>query len=393
MDARGIMNERRGRGGFALPVAVFAMVIIGVLVTGGFYMARQETRIGLASQNAADAFYLAETGVYQTVSSWANGTMSAIGAWNVDTLTGSATNGNWSVTVMPMTTRLYFLQSTGTVTKGGPLWSGATRQVGMIVRVSSAEMEPPAALSTQGNLTVGGSSQINGNDTNPTSWGGMCGSGPGNKPGIMIDDTTNISYSGKNYTVAGNPAAQQDTTINTASLLDFGDYTWDDLTAMAQKVYPSTVTLTSFAPDSMLSGSAYVCRETTLSNWGNPDNPNAKCGSYFPIIWGRQTLRINANHSGQGILLVDGDLEVQGGFTFYGPVYVKGEFKTAGTGGHFNGGVIAANVDLNTSTVLGNAVVTFSSCAVERAILNNSALSRAKPLAQRSWVDLSNISY
>jgi hypothetical protein len=388
------MNERMGnRGGFALPVAVFALVIIGVLVTGGFYMARQETRIGVASQNAADAFYLAETGIYQTVSSWANGTMSSIGTWNVDTLTGTGSNGTWSVEVMPMTTRLYFLNATGTVTKGGPLWSGATRQVGLIVRVSSAEMEPPAALTTQGNLTVGGSSQINGTDTPPTGWGGLCGAGPGNKPGIMIDDTTNISYSGKNYTVAGAPAVQQDTTITTATLLDFGDYVWDDLTSMAQKTYPTTTTLTTFAPDSVLSGGSYRCRETTLNNWGDPLNPTAVCGNFFPIIWGKQTLRINASSYGQGILLVDGDLEVQGGFTFYGPVYVKGEFKTAGTGGHFNGGVIAANVDLNTSTVLGNAVVTFSSCAVERAILNNSALSRAKPLAQRSWVDLSNIAY
>src|SRR5688500_6147484 len=262
MEDERIMDERRSdRGGFALPVAVFALVIIGVLVTGGFYMARQETRIGVASQNAADAFYLAETGIYETVSTWANGTMSAIGAWNVDTLTGTGTNGNWSVAVMPMTQRLYFLEATGTVTKGGPLWSGATRQVGLVVRVSSATMDPPAALTTQGNLQVGGSSQINGSDTPPAGWPGMCGSSPGNKPGIMIDDTTNISYSGKNYSVAGNPAVTQDTTISTESLLDFGDYTWNDLTSMAQKVYSGSETINNTAPDSTFSNGAWRCRE------------------------------------------------------------------------------------------------------------------------------------
>ena len=392
METRGNMIQRRGRGGFALPVAVFAMVIIGVLVTGGFYMARQETRIGLASQNAADAFYLAETGIYTTVSSWANGTMAAIGPWNIDTLTGTGSNGTWSVEVMPLTNRLYFLNATGTVTKGGPLWSGATRQVGLVVRVSTADMDPPGALSTQGDLTIGGSSQINGNNTNPTEWPGMCGTGA-NKPGVVIDDTTNISYAGNNYQVAGNPSVQQDTTIDVASLLDFGDYTWTDLTSMAQKVYPTTVTVTGTQPDSVLSGGVYRCRETTQSNWGHPTNPTATCGTFFPIIWAKQSLNINSNGKGQGILLVDGDLSVQGGFEFFGPVYVRGEFKTAGTGGHFNGGVIAANVDLNSSTVLGNAVVTYSACAVERAILNNSALSRAKPLTQRSWIDLSNIAY
>jgi hypothetical protein len=90
-------------------------------------------------------------------------------------------------------------------------------------------------------------------------------------------------------------------------------------------------------------------------------------------------------------MLIEGNLSVQGGFEFYGPVFVKGELSTQGTGGHFNGGVVAANVNLGSSTVLGNAVVSFSSCAVERAILNNSALTQVRPVAMRSWVDLSAV--
>ena len=395
MHVRETMETRRAaRAGFALPVAVFALVIVGVLVTGGFYMARQETRVGVASANASDAFYLAERGIYSTIADWNNQAMSAVGPWNTTTLTGTGTNGAYSVKVMPMTTRLYFLESTGTVSKGGALWSGATRQVGLMVRVSTVNMDPPAALTTQGGkLQVGGSSQINGNDTDPDMWPGLCNPGPGNKPGIMIDDTTNISFLGNNYSVTGNPRVTQDTTISSASLLNFGDFTWNDLTAMAEKTYEGSTTITDTNPDSVLSGGVYRCKESLQSNWGDPDNPGAVCGSFFPIIWAKQSLSINSSASGQGILLIEGDLDVQGGYTFYGPVYVRGQFRTAGTGGHFNGGVIAANVDLNTSTVLGNAVVTYSSCAVERAILNNSALSRAKPLAQRSWVDLSNVAY
>ena len=40
---------KSGRGGFALPVAVLALVAVGVLVTAGFWMAEQETRIGATS--------------------------------------------------------------------------------------------------------------------------------------------------------------------------------------------------------------------------------------------------------------------------------------------------------------------------------------------------------
>src|SRR5687767_8612679 len=127
MDTNGIMR-RGSRAGFALPVAVFAMVVIGVLVTGGFYMARQETRIGVASQSAQSAFYLAERGVYNTLANW-EAAFSAAPVWTTVTRTGTGTDGDYSVDVMRMTTNLFFVRSTGTVTSGGALWSGGTRQV------------------------------------------------------------------------------------------------------------------------------------------------------------------------------------------------------------------------------------------------------------------------
>ena len=73
---------------------------------------------------------------------------------------------------------------------------------------------------------------------------------------------------------------------------------------------------------------------------------------------------------------------------------IKGTLCTEGGGGtqHFHGGVVAANASLQDNTGLGTADIVYSSCAVERAVLNNSALTRARPLAARSWVDLSAVS-
>ena len=76
------MDKRRGTGGFALPVAVFALVILGVLVTGGFYTVRQEMWIGAASAEAQKAFYLAEQGVGNTLNNWSTGTFTTNGTWN-----------------------------------------------------------------------------------------------------------------------------------------------------------------------------------------------------------------------------------------------------------------------------------------------------------------------
>jgi hypothetical protein len=46
---------------------------------------------------------------------------------------------------------------------------------------------------------------------------------------------------------------------------------------------------------------------------------------------------------------------------------------------------MAANVSLDQSTVLGDAIITYSSCAITNA-LNGNAMGRL--LATRSWADL-----
>jgi len=65
--------ERAGRalpdtGGFALAAAVSALVVIGLVVTSGFYFARQEVQSREISREAAVSFYLAELGAMKVMS-------------------------------------------------------------------------------------------------------------------------------------------------------------------------------------------------------------------------------------------------------------------------------------------------------------------------------------
>lgn len=384
------MNRSRDRRGFALPAAIGALVIVGVLVTAGFYMAQQEVRIGAASRFSAMAVNVAQSGVNNVLVNETSA-MTALPIWGDTTVSDTATSGVTQVTITRVAQRIFFLDATSTVTEGGSLWGGATRRIGLVTRLTSADMDPPAALSTQGSLKVGGSSIVNGYDSIPSGWSGSCDGTTTNKPGLMIDDTTQITTSGGKFEVSGTPKIQQDTSITAASLLSFGDMSWDDLVSLAEKIYPSgTTTLNTMKPDSAISGTGYTCSTGLTTNWGDPKNATGVCGSYFPIIYAKGSLKLTGGY-GQGILLIENDLDVQGGAEFFGPVFIKGELTTQGTGGHFVGGVVAANVNLGTSTVLGNALVSYSSCAVTRAILNNSALTKARPLAMRSWVDLSNV--
>jgi len=385
-----MMTKTHSDVGFALPAAVFALVVVGVLVTGGFYLARQETRIGVASERATTAFYLAERGANEVMSQWDMSTFGSLANWSSAVKTDTVADGIWQVAVTKMTDRLYFLLSTGTVTLGSGMLGNASRMLGVVARLNTAEIQPPAALTTVGSLTIGGSSYIIGHDSIPSGWGGYCDSPGASKPGVLIDSLSNVTTVGVDYELEGDPPTAENPTLTPDSLLSFGELGWYDLVALADITFPSSTVITKLGPDSISVGGSYVCNSSDNKNWGDPVDPAGVCGSYFPIIYAAHKLSINANDFGQGILLVEEDFAVQGGFTFYGPVIVRGELSTAGTGGHFNGGVIAANVNLETSTVLGNALVQFSSCAVTRAVLNNANLTRARPLENRSWVDLSS---
>ncbi len=385
------MKELRSRQGFALPAAVFALVVVGVLVTGGFYLARQETRMGVASERGTAAFYMAERGANEVMSQWDAATFGSLPAWSSATVADTTDDGIWSVNVTRMSSRLFFLLSTGTLDQGSALYGNASRILGVVARLATADVMPDAALTTVNSLKIGGSIWIIGHDSVPQGWSGYCDPPGASGPGILIDDVNNISDAGKKYEVVGVPPIEQDPDMTSENLMEFGDLLWDELKTMANKIYPSYQVVTQLAPDSVALGGGYVCQESTQNNWGDPHHPTSACGGYFPIIYAAGGLKISASDAGQGILLVDGDLEVTGGHEFYGPVIIRGTLTTTGTGGHFVGGVIAANVELDTSTVLGNAVVQFSSCAVTRAILNNPSLTQVRPLARRSWVDLSSV--
>lgn len=386
--------SRSDRAGFALPVAIFALVVIGVLVTGAFFTSRQEYRIGQAGESTATAFYSTERAINYLLGEWEQANYSWMDDWEDTTVAATVDDVQYTATITRLNDLLYFVDAAGTLTAGN-LLSGARRRIGMIVRLRTANMIPPAALQTRGAIQIGGSSEISGMDSIPSNWpAGVCDTTAlADKPGILTSDTTQITYSGTNYEVNGTPPVQQDTTISDSSFFDFGDLTWNDIVAMAEKTYPPGTVLTSIAPDSLLVNGSYRCNKTTLNNWGQPTSSTSVCYSYFPIIYAQGDLKLSSSSYGQGILLVQGNLEVTGGFSFYGPVIVRGRLKTTGTGGHFIGGVSAANVELQQNQVLGNAVVQMSSCSIRRAVENNTNITRARPLAERSWIDLSSLNY
>jgi hypothetical protein len=343
--------------GVALPAAIFALVIIAALVTGGFFAARQEMRIGLNSRSSLSAFAAAEAGVNATIANWQSGTWNALAIGDSGMVSGSLGSGvvasTYTGSVRRLNTQLFLVRVTGQDRAGA-----SQRTLAALTRLQPIPMSFRAALTTRGPTTLGGSASLNGRDTNPDGWN-HC-------PATGLD------------TVAGL------TLVEDSAFFQYGDLGWDELVAMATKVYPAgdVGPLHGLGPV----GTTTTCSTSSPDNWGDPHHgaATAGCSTYFPIIHVNGDLRLDGGY-GQGILLVSGDLEVTGGAEFYGPVIVKGSLRTTGAGARFIGGVMAANVELDPDADPGNAVIAYSSCALATAL---QASAPGRPVRERSWAEI-----
>ena len=181
--------------------------------------------------------------------------------------------------------------------------------------------------------------------------------------------------------VAGTPPVVRDTSLSDSSFTNFGGTTYAQLAARANIVLGggNYKTFPTFA--------GAVCDKANLTNWGDGMNPGTDCGGYFPIIHITGSATLNGDQ-GQGILLVDGNLEIQGSYQFFGVVIIQGELKTAGGGNteaHFWGGVMAKNATLDTQNLSGRATLNYSSCSLLTVL---QATSVTQMMRSRGWVQL-----
>ena len=382
---KGLLRDERG---MALAIAIFALVIIGALVAGAFFAGTQEQRVGENQRRVYASLGVAEAGAQERLISWVPDNMNRRATYPLDSVqiastqapSGTGTYGGYSYKLGP---NIFLIDVTGrdraTQSGGGTAGGGGARQrVGMIARIAPVEFGIRASLTTQGGVSVGGNAQVNGADQIPTSWTNCDPPGPGQ---AGVRDNGGTVTTGGNGSVTGSPPVVNDPTIRDSTFTTFGGATFAQLAARATIVIPPG----NYKTDPVVTNG--VCDKTVLTNWGDGDNPTAPCGNYFPIIYATGEITLN-NTQGQGILLVNGNLNVQGSYQFYGIVIIQGDLKTAGGGtteAHFWGGVMAKNADLSVQNLSGKATLNYSSCSILAALQAQSMLSMMR---SRGWVQL-----
>ncbi len=384
-------SSETSREGFVLAAVIFTIAILGLLAVAALATANDERRSSRAVRESGSALYAAEAGANMILGT-AVTTVVDSPKTVLDTLAEGMASGDsidlgWNTLPSGASYRgvfhrydsggkkMFALDVTG---RGAGPWGGQRLlKLTLVARTNPAGYAHGAVALGSGitELVSDPTSIIDGTDTPPAGW--ACEPPGPALPGVASD----FAQTQGAGTILGNPPILLDPTITPATFDSFGPYTYADMVAKADKVYPAL----SSAPFPSPSVTGPNCNTGLLDNWGDPLDPSAPCGDYFPIIHIQGDVEFTGVGSvGQGILLVDGDLRVGGGdFAFYGLIMVKGlcVFEYASS---LHGAVQCASA----FGEIGDASpILYSSCALEQA-LSKSALrtvGSVELIGSRAW--------
>lgn len=117
-------------------------------------------------------------------------------------------------------------------------------------------------------------------------------------------------------------------------------------------------------------------------NWGDSRRPSP-CAGWLPLVRVRGNLD-RPTGRGQGVLLVDGDLTLAGGFEFGGVIVVRGRLVATGAGNRVVGAILALGSGARPHE-LDALTVRYSSCVVRSALAASGVLRPVSPRGWASW--------
>src|SRR4051812_33178662 len=157
--------------GIALAVAIFALVVIGLLVAGTFFAGRLEQQSGENAFYANQAGEAAQAALTQTLQTTSAATLAAIapGASSSGLSMSLAGHSGGTTTIKGLTSSVWLVTAIGSKTNASGTQL-ATRSLAQLVRLNQAEITVGAGLTAIGKVTVGGNSTVSGLDAMPAYW-------------------------------------------------------------------------------------------------------------------------------------------------------------------------------------------------------------------------------
>jgi len=358
------------RRGFALPAAVLVIAVLTIMVAGGFSIVSAERRSVADQKSQISAFRIAEQGleIYlvrrDSLLSGVAGYTKVPGAKDSVRITVTGGYADVSLTRLrpPRGSQagLYVVRSKGTETVGA--YAGtpqAVRTVAQYVLWEPAPMQVLAGWTAMSGIQVnGGAGTLGGID--------MCGENAA-VTGVMVNP--NPGYDGKVIAV-GNPP------IDTIPAPDSVEIDWDGI--VNHNLVEATITLPGGSWPGVLLQQSY-------------DDTTKK---YYPII--RVNGDLDLPSSGTGMLIVTGNLTINGNRGWRGVIMVGGVLVSNGINAAIGGGVQGAVISglneklgmfVDNSIANGNKLYGYNSCEVARATTPMGALVTLRNTWVDNWVE------
>lgn len=336
------------RAGIALLLAVLLLLLLGVLSTGMLTIATHQVRAAAAIEDRERARLAAENAAVDAFAAWSTRDHlgDAVGA--VPPPGSSEAGPGTGVVVERLNPGLFMLRARARI--GAALPGGALAHIALLVRAVTPEEVLagfPAALTTPGPVTVRAGATIDGMDAD--RMGVDSGPCPGeaaqalehifggrSTPGIATAPDMVPDIAGS---VTGVPAIRRVPGLRRPPEASLGPVPWDRITALAQGSGPDPAVLRHAGGDLVVRGG-----------------------------------------TGQGILVVEGNLVLTDSARFHGVILVRGHVQLA------RGASVYGAIRSGTGATLDTAALAFRVCPIWRAVTLNPALDRAFRPEGRWWV-------
>jgi Tfp pilus assembly protein PilX len=362
-----VKNEK----GFVLVLALMSLLFLTLLGLSAMSTSVFDIKIGANDYSSKKAFFVAEAGWNEFKARFKTGEITD----------NAPTETNWMLFIAPAEARakeIGYIKNPGqtyiqsvqsqfdyatmvthkvennkVVTRAGhPVyvatshgWSGEANKVVQVTFHKSPNLDPPGALYSKTSVFVKGSStHIIGNDVCQVV-------NPINKPGIITTSDT-IAISGSPV-IEGTP---EDMITRSPLNLQLGEYvTYLKDYANISYSYMKNQTLTGVDFGSLSSGG-----KTDVPV--KPTDPLSEPNIVYFNMNIVNTIKLAGSSHGEGILLVDGNLELNGGFAWYGIIIVTGALTFTGGGEkNITGGVLAGEMTSLEVEVSGNTAILYCS--------------------------------
>lgn len=352
------MANQTERRGFAIPTAILVIMVMTIMVAGGFSLVSAERRSVADQRSQISAFQIAEHGLELFLirrDSLLPNAPQVPGAKDSVRIDFPGGYADVSLTrirpVIGTMSGLYVVRSKGVETVGAYAGSPeGVRTVAQYVLWEPAPMQVLAGWTALSGLDKNG---------NAGTLGGFdaCGDSAA-VAGVAV--TLNPGYEGKTEAAEGDPAV--DTLTADSVAID-----WDQI-----------INHDAIQPTITIPGGSWPTPEM----WADT--------TFYPIIMIKQA-DYALPSSGRGMLIVSGHLILNGSVGWNGVLLVGGDITSNGNNGVAGATISGLNVKLGTyepsSTANGTKTYQYNSCEVARATTTAGALVTLKNTWVDNWVE------